>query len=156
MTSTESTHSSDAGMFINYALYFSFLPIHRWYNTTYVMFATSTLLLPMSKLGMCAETMPLLRSVEMGVEILEAMDESVVARKSVEIIRQYLRDFKASGAQPPAAGADGTEDMTGNESGAGNGFEVPEWAYGFGFPDYSFDGIARLFDDIGELPMLDG
>ncbi|KAJ5132624.1 hypothetical protein N7448_006782 [Penicillium atrosanguineum] len=127
-----------------------------WYNTTYVMFATSTLLLPMSKLGMCAETMPLLRSVEMGVEILEAMEESVVARKSVEIIRQYLRDFRASGAQPPAAGTDGTEDMAGNESGTGNGFEIPEWAYGFGFPDYSFDGIARLFDDIGGLPMLDG
>ncbi|KAJ6115653.1 hypothetical protein N7523_006070 [Penicillium sp. IBT 18751x] len=127
-----------------------------WYNTTYVMFATSTLLLPMSKLGMCAETMPLLRSVEMGVEILEAMDESVVARKSVEIIRQYLRDFRASGAQPPAAGTEVSEDMAGNEPGIGNGLEIPEWAYGFGFPDYSFDGIARLFDDLGGLPMLDG
>jgi hypothetical protein len=130
--------------------------MHRWYNTTYVMFATSTLLLPMSKLGMCAETMPLLRSVEMGVEILEAMDESVVARKSVEIITQYLRDFRTSGAQRPAAGADGTEEMAATGSGTGHGFEIPEWAYGFGFPDYSFEGIARLFDDIGELPMLDG
>ena len=132
-----------------------------WYNTTYVMFATSTLLLPMSKLGMCAETMPLLRSVEMGVEILEAMDESVVARKSVEIIRQYLREFRASGTQQPAPGVgDAGEEMTApSEAGAGasqSGFEVPEWAYGFGFPDYSFDGIARLFDDIGGLPMLDG
>jgi hypothetical protein len=60
------------------------------------MFATSTLLLPMSKLGMCDETMSLLHSAEMGVEILEAMDESVVARKSVEIIKQYLKDFRAS------------------------------------------------------------
>lgn len=113
----------------------------------------------MSKLGMCAETMPLLRSVEMGVEILEAMEESVVARKSVEIIRQYLRDFRASGTQPQAAGAEGAKganDMAGNESGTGHGFEIPEWAYGFGFPDYSFEGIARLFDDIGGLPMLDG
>ncbi|OQE28645.1 hypothetical protein PENSTE_c003G06432 [Penicillium steckii] len=129
-----------------------------WYNTTYVMFATSTLLLPMSKLGMCAETMPLLRSVEMGVEILEAMDESVVARKSVEIVRQYLRDFRASGAQQQATGAsEGTDEMAPSEMGAGSaGFDIPEWAYGFGFPDYSFDGIARLFDDIGGLPMLDG
>jgi hypothetical protein len=46
--------------------------------------------------------------------------------------------------------------LAGTESGPGPGFEMPEWAYGFGFPDYSFDGIARLFDDIGELPMLDG
>lgn len=112
----------------------------------------------MSKLGMCAETMPLLRSVEMGVEILEAMDESVVARKSVEIVRQYLRDFRASGAQQQATGAsEGTDEMAPSEMGAGSaGFDIPEWAYGFGFPDYSFDGIARLFDDIGGLPMLDG
>ncbi|CAG8246300.1 unnamed protein product [Penicillium salamii] len=121
-----------------------------WYNTTYVMFATSTLLLPMSKLGMSAETMPLLRSVEMGVEILEAMEESVVARKSVEIIRQYLRDFRATGAPQP-----GEEELPAVETAPGQGFEVPEWAYGFGFPDYSFEGIARLFDDVGGLPMLD-
>lgn len=110
----------------------------------------------MSKLGMCAETMPLLRSVEMGVEILEAMDESVVARKSVEIIRQYLRDFRASGTQQQAPGGEEVEEMAATESEPGTAFEIPEWAYGFGFPDYSFDGIARLFDDIGGLPMLDG
>lgn len=73
----------------------------------------------MSKLGMCAETMPLLRSVEMGVEILEAMDESVIARKSVEIIRQYIRDFRASGAsQPP-----GEDEAPPSE--AGQAFEIP-------------------------------
>ncbi|KAJ5155976.1 hypothetical protein N7492_008779, partial [Penicillium capsulatum] len=131
-----------------------------WYNTTYVMFATSTLLLPMSKLGMCAETMPLLRSVEMGVEILEAMEESVVARKSVEIIRQYLREFRASGAQQRSVTGEGEgndELDAPPEPGPGQvGFDIPEWAYGFGFPDYSFEGIARLFDDIGGLPMLDG
>ncbi|KAJ5925646.1 hypothetical protein N7454_008285, partial [Penicillium verhagenii] len=129
-----------------------------WYNTTYVMFATSTLLLPMSKLGMCEETMPLLRSVEMGVEILEAMEESVVARKSVEIIRQYLREFRASGTHHlvPGAGGEHGGMASSGEPGPGQpGFEIPDWAHGFGFPDYSFDGIARLFDDIGGLPMLD-
>lgn len=131
------------------------LTTRRWYNTTYVMFAMSTLLLPMSKLGMCDETMPLLRSVEMGVEILEAMEESVVARKSVEIIRQYLRDFKTSERQVaiPGIGEIRSEMLTPVEE--PSGLEVPEWAYGFGFPDYSFEGIARLFDGIGELPMLD-
>lgn len=131
-----------------------------WYNTTYVMFATSTLLLPMSKLGMCAETMPLLRSVEMGVEILEAMEESVVARKSVEIIRQYLREFRTSSNQQTSSTGvhDGNDELDAlSEPGPSQiGVEIPEWAYGFGFPDYSFDGIARLFDDIGGLPMLDG
>ncbi|KAJ5820003.1 hypothetical protein N7474_005594 [Penicillium riverlandense] len=130
-----------------------------WYNTTYVMFATSTLLLPMSKLGMCDETMPLLRSVEMGVEILEAMDESVVARKSVEIIRHYLREFRASSAQQTSApGAEGEAEASTpfDQEPGQSAFDIPEWAYGFGFPDYSFEGIARLFDDIGGLPMLDG
>lgn len=83
------------------------------------MLATSTLLLPMSRLGMCAETAPLLRSVEMGVEILEAMDESVIAQKSVEIIRQYLRDFREPGAsQLPGEGAASLSE-------AGQAFEVP-------------------------------
>ena len=83
------------------------------------MLAMSTLLLPMSRLGMCAETIPLLQSVEMGVEILEAMDECVTSQKSVEIIRQYLRDFRASGAsQPP-----GDDEAVPSE--AGQVFDVP-------------------------------
>ncbi|PYH29832.1 RmlC-like cupin [Aspergillus neoniger CBS 115656] len=141
-----------------------------WYNTTYVMFATSTLLLPMSKLGMCAETIPLRRSVEMAVEILEAMDESVVARKSVEIIKHYLREFRpidVQSATTPSSSNDGTKiaDFTTDPGAAAvasasgtaqTGFDIPEWAYGFGFPDCSFEGIARLFDDLGGLPMLDG
>lgn len=72
----------------------------------------------MSRLGMCAETIPLLQSVEMGVEILEAMDECATSQKSVEIIRQYLRDFRASGAsQPP-----GDDEA---QSEAGQVFDVP-------------------------------
>lgn len=33
--------------------------------------------------------------------------------------------------------------------------KIQDWAYGFGFPDYSFEGIARFFDDLGGLPILD-
>ncbi|KAJ5154352.1 transcriptional regulator family: Fungal Specific TF [Penicillium coprophilum] len=120
-----------------------------WYNTTYVMFAISTLLLPMSRLGMCAETMPFLRSVEMGVEILDAMEESAIARKSARIIRHYLRDFRAPRALRPT-GEDGIL-----LSEAAQAYEVPKWAYGFGLPGYSSEGIARLFD-VGGLSMLDG
>lgn len=101
------------------------------------MFATTTLLLPMSRLGMCPQTLPLSRAVEMAVEILEAMDESVVARKSVEIIMQYLRDFRASnsGVQPatPSQGdgnGNGSVDPTlvgGAEPGSGlqTAFDIP-------------------------------
>ncbi|RAL02066.1 RmlC-like cupin [Aspergillus ibericus CBS 121593] len=131
-----------------------------WYNTTYVMFATSTLLLPMSKRGRCAETIPLRHSVEMAVEILEAMDESVVARKSVEIIKHYLREFRPVDVQTTPTNSSTNDETTITEfadpSSTHSGFDIPEWAYGFGFPDCSFEGIARLFDDLGGLPMLDG
>lgn len=76
------------------------------------MFATTTLLLPMSKLGMCERTIPLARSVEMAVEILEAMDESVVARKSVEIIMHYLREFRASSSNNTSNTNDSTAQTT--------------------------------------------
>ena len=82
------------------------------------MLAMSTLLLPISKLGVCTETMPLLRSVEMGLEVLEAMDESITARRSAEIIRQYLRYFQsAQAAQQP------TDELP--QFGVGKTFEVP-------------------------------
>lgn len=72
------------------------------------MFATATLLLPLSKLGMGSDLAPrLLQSVEMAVDILEAMDESVVARKSVGIIKHYLRGFRATSTRPePGVGND--------------------------------------------------
>jgi hypothetical protein len=130
-----------------------------WYNTTYVMFATLTLLLPMSELGMCAETITLLRSVDMAVEILEAMDESVVAKKSVEIIKHYLKDFRSSEPRPAPASDDGDDASIHahaiHQQEQLPGFDIPDWAYGFGLPDYSFEGITRLFDDLGGLPMLD-
>ncbi|KAL4903915.1 fungal-specific transcription factor domain-containing protein [Aspergillus multicolor] len=72
------------------------------------------------------------------------------------------------GAQPDTTGpapphADGYTNAAGNgygypggggDAGAGE-FDGPEWAYGFGFPDCSFEGIARFFDDIGPLPILE-
>lgn len=67
------------------------------------MFATATLLLPLSKLGTSSLiTAQLLPYVEMAVEILEAMDECVVARKSVEIIKHYLKRLRASDTGPEA------------------------------------------------------
>ncbi|KAL5002872.1 fungal-specific transcription factor domain-containing protein [Aspergillus recurvatus] len=205
-----------------------------WYNTTYVTFATSTLLLPLSHSVShphASSTSPpnqiskyinidiksLTCSVEKAIEILEATDESVVTRKCAEIIRYYLREFQvrngsgiesqrqhqnqnqhqnqrhnqqhgfrgrdANGfmqaVEPQTAwlgsgnGAGGQVDAhvhpltdaygNGNDhgygcagGGAGGGeFDGPDWAYGFGFPDCSFEGIARFFDDLGPLPILE-
>lgn len=83
------------------------------------MFATATLLLPLSKLGMSSDiTPPLLRSVEMGVEILEAMDESVVAARSAVMIKNYLIDLRASATQSEAGdtGDDSTNGTTSAEA----------------------------------------
>lgn len=83
----------------------------------------------MSKLGMCAETIPLRRSVEMAVEILEAMDESVVARKSVDIIKHYLREFRASDVQSASMGGASMEGNTATFASetvpSQGGFDIP-------------------------------
>jgi hypothetical protein len=73
------------------------LTVLRWYNTTYVMFAVSVLLLYVSRVRTPAQSPSVVKSIEMAVEILDAMDESVVAQKSAEIIRHSLKEaIKAS------------------------------------------------------------
>ena len=127
MISTESIRSSGAGMFYHVVLGFpsTLILSDRWYNTTYVMFATSTLLLPMVKLGMCPETIPLRRSVEMALEILEAMDESVVARKSVDLIKRYLKEFSLSDAQSSMANIEGSVPAYAAETPSQGTFDIP-------------------------------
>lgn len=71
----------------------------RWYNTTYIMFAVTNLLLPLSRKSLSflapMETTLLIDGVNKSIEILEAMDESVVAQESVEIVKNHLRDYVA-------------------------------------------------------------
>ncbi|KAI9374232.1 fungal-specific transcription factor domain-containing protein [Aspergillus egyptiacus] len=223
-----------------------------WYNTTYVTFATSTLLLPLSRPSSLAailnetpssntdtisnsdsdqtkeERNSLHKSIAKSLDILDATDECVVARKCTELIRFYLREFEAREADSPSCsrsrlhiqnidrpgnryinrerdgdhtsvphttpphasgsgpgpGHDHTINTNTNlnpfsratekeqepepepeserdrdgwiafdsifnpETGFRDGFDIPEWAYGFGFPDYSFEGIGRFFDTV--------
>ncbi|KAL1968879.1 hypothetical protein VTN77DRAFT_1240 [Rasamsonia byssochlamydoides] len=150
-----------------------------WYNTTYVMFATAILLLRVSKLGVSSETEPLLDCVDRAVEILEAMDESVVARKSVEIVKRHLREFRGGShcqnhppPRPISTAASASVSASPSASAAvGVGvppsgllpspgsltytdFSLPDLSYGMGvgmglgFPDYSFEGMASLFDEL--------
>jgi hypothetical protein len=85
----------------------------------------------MSKLGMCAETIPLRGSVEMAVEILEAMDESVVARKSVEIIKRYLREFSIAEPQPTMGNFERNIAALGAEAPSQSAFDIPVCAFQF-------------------------
>ncbi|KAK2804761.1 hypothetical protein FQN51_001402 [Onygenales sp. PD_10] len=75
-----------------------------FYNCVYCSFAVSILLLYTIRVE--NSLVPAnIRFVEMAVEILEAMDESVVARKSAEIIKHYLGEAQNSGIPAPPAGA---------------------------------------------------
>jgi hypothetical protein len=68
----------------------------RWYNTTYVMFAASSLLLYVTRVRTPTQCPPIVKSIEMAVEILEAMDDSVVARKSADIVKQTLKEARGT------------------------------------------------------------
>lgn len=63
------------------------------------MFAVTNILLPLSRKSLTflnpMETNLLIESVNKSIEILEAMDESVVAQESVEIVKNHLRDYGA-------------------------------------------------------------
>ncbi|AEO63828.1 uncharacterized protein THITE_2010769, partial [Thermothielavioides terrestris NRRL 8126] len=61
---------------------------HTWfYNTTYTVFAASIILVYVTQEASEGETAPLLKLVGMAVEILETMDECVVAAKAAQMLR---------------------------------------------------------------------
>jgi hypothetical protein len=92
---------SDAGIFQSKTFLFIVAAnkrvVYRWYNTTYIMFAVTNLLLLLLKgptsLVDYLEANTLRDSVKKTIEILEAMDESVVARKSVEIVKSHFKEY---------------------------------------------------------------
>lgn len=104
---------------------------------------------------MCTETEQFLRFVEMSVEILESMVESFVARKSAEIVRQHLQSFRASGTELVSRASETNEEPPVSiEIMAGQSLvEILDGTAGAESPYYSFEGIARLFADIGGFPM---
>lgn len=74
----------------------------RWYNTTYIMFAASVILLRITRLDDTPDTGSLLKNISMAIEILDAMDECVVAKKSAELIRLSLKEPNRS-SEPTAS-----------------------------------------------------
>lgn len=83
-----------------------------FYNTTYTVFASSMILLYMAQsTNNSCELRPLSRYVEMAVEILEVMDESVIAVKSAGMIKRALERVGASSlsAPPPSVAPAGPD-----------------------------------------------
>lgn len=72
-----------------------------WDNTTHVLFATAVLLLHASRGGQRDRRPVVAPQVDVAVDILEAMDECVVARKSANIIRRMLAQVKGDPMPDP-------------------------------------------------------
>jgi hypothetical protein len=60
----------------------------RFYNTTYTVFAASIILVYVTQEASEMEIPPLLKLVGMAIEILETMDECVVAAKAAQMLRR--------------------------------------------------------------------
>ena len=72
--------------------------IIRFYNTTYTLFAVSIILIYIMQEASASEKQSLFESVEMSIEILETMNECVVAQKAAKMIRRALTRAKESSA----------------------------------------------------------
>ncbi|KAI0121708.1 fungal-specific transcription factor domain-containing protein [Xylariales sp. AK1849] len=78
-----------------------------FYNTTYTVFAASVLLVYIMKEAREGEMEPLLRMVGMAIEILETMDECVVALKAARLLQKTMEKAtkKFSMETPPTVAA---------------------------------------------------
>ena len=66
------------------------MSLFRFYNTMYTLFATSIILIYIPQESGENELAYLYKLVEMAIEILEIMDESVVAMQAAKMIRGAL------------------------------------------------------------------
>ncbi|KAK4119489.1 hypothetical protein N657DRAFT_581552 [Parathielavia appendiculata] len=80
---------------------------HTWfYNTTYTVFAASIILVYVAQEATESEIQPLLKLVSMAIEILETMDECVVAAKAAQLLRRASENAqKKSISASTSAGA---------------------------------------------------
>ncbi|OHW97257.1 C6 transcription factor [Colletotrichum incanum] len=75
-----------------------------FYNTTYTVFAASMILVYVTQEATEAEAQPLLKLVEMAIEILETMDECVVALRSAKLLHKAIEKAeKKFSTSTPAA-----------------------------------------------------
>lgn len=127
-----------------------------WYNTTYIMVAAAALL-SYIKRARAGGISSLVRLVEMSVEILNAMDESVVARKCAEILKRHLREVDETvtncGVMVPfgqigPVPADGETLLS-----SGADFEGSPFV-GQQILDYSFQDMASLLEGLQDVDLF--
>jgi hypothetical protein len=74
---------------------------NRFYNVTYTVFAASTIFMYLRQEANPAQAHDLLRLIDMAVEILAIMDESVVAQQVAKLLRDAKLRFE-NGSQEHA------------------------------------------------------
>ncbi|KAH6701308.1 C6 transcription factor [Cadophora sp. MPI-SDFR-AT-0126] len=107
-----------------------------WWNTTYIMFAATLLLLHANTPAASLQRDALLSSVDMAVEILEAMDESVVAKRSADIIASHVSLVREAVVDTPVLAPAINLAIS----------ALP--AQGFSYDLAAFDGMTNIFDDL--------
>lgn len=82
---------------------------HRFYNTTYTIFAASIILVYISQEASEVEIQPLLKLVTMAIEVLETMaDDCVVAGQSAKFLQKALERAAAARHQKDSERLAGT------------------------------------------------
>ncbi|KAH7158370.1 hypothetical protein DER46DRAFT_685421 [Fusarium sp. MPI-SDFR-AT-0072] len=79
-----------------------------FYNTTYTVFAASIILVYMTQEAVESEMQPLLRLVDMAIEILMIMDECVVALQAAKLLQGAREKATQKSSQALAAANPGT------------------------------------------------
>ncbi|KAL1877262.1 hypothetical protein Plec18167_004951 [Paecilomyces lecythidis] len=105
-------------------------------------------------MGSFAETDRLVGHVHKAVEILGAMDESIVARRSIEIINHHLRAIRGSAADSADNIDVQGQSYTTVPQADPSETLLPELSYGLGLPEYTFEEMAGLFDDLSDFPIM--
>ncbi|KAK5168692.1 uncharacterized protein LTR77_006001 [Saxophila tyrrhenica] len=121
-----------------------------WYNSTYIMMAAAALLSYITR-GRTSSATMLKQWVEMAMEILDAMEESAVARKCAEILKKHLTevaDLDAGGMLPATAGV---TVPNGGEYGYMTGDVLSDQENFNQILDFSFGDMASLFQGFNDI-----
>ncbi|KAK8112025.1 uncharacterized protein PG998_008482 [Apiospora kogelbergensis] len=130
-----------------------------FYNTTYTVFAASIILVYVNQEHLESEVLPLLQVVDMAVEILEAMDECVVAMQAAKLLhRARVRAEKRFSVttepspNPELLGSEGAIPLS--QYWGPLGLLDGEMDLDFAFQLGAFDGSSAMFMPLNDQSML--
>jgi hypothetical protein len=130
----------------------------RFYNTTYTLFAASIILVYVMQEATEGEIPTLLRLVGKSIEILETMDECVVASKAAKMLHRALERAEkkfsaaANSTGPDSEGGDAFLHL--NHYWGPLNFINGDMDLDFAFQLADFDGSNSLLMSLGDQPAL--